>query len=154
MRHHFGHYCISGPTVLLPLAAFTMDPIPVNPINKNATPPIEVPTASLGCAHPSGSQHSSHTSSSQRWHPTTSIGLRISPAAGSANFGYIYIADNKPHQTEDAITTHFNSEGWEVTCLPCPNFNAFMAAYSLLDCDVSFVTDLAQYIISTGACIL
>jgi hypothetical protein len=40
-----------------------------------------------------------------------SILLRISPAAGSATFGYIYIAEDERHQPEDAITAYFNSVG-------------------------------------------
>jgi hypothetical protein len=75
-----------------------MDPVPVNAIDENSTPPFEVPPAFLGHAHPGGLQHLSHNSSSQRLHPTTSIILRISPAAGSATFGYIYIAKDKHHQ--------------------------------------------------------
>jgi len=44
--------------------------------------------------------------------------LRISPAAGSATFGYIYLADAKLRQ-QDAITAYFDSAGRSVTALPC-----------------------------------
>jgi hypothetical protein len=86
-------------------------------------------------------------------HPTTRIILCISLATGSATFGYIYIAENKHGHQEDTITAYFDSAGQEVTILPCPDFDTFMADYSLLDCDVIFVNDLAQYIIPEGICI-
>ncbi len=83
-----------------------------------------------------------------------SIVLRISPAAGSATFGYIYIAEDKPRHPEDAITANFNSAGREVTVLPCPDVDTFMAKYSLLDCHMSFVNGLPQYIVPAVTCIL
>jgi hypothetical protein len=129
--------------VFLPLAATNMDPDLVNTINNNATPPIEGPSAGLGRTPPGGSQCLSHKSSSQQLHPTTSIALCISLAAGSATFGYIYIAEGKCHQAEDAITAYFSSAGREVTILPCPDFDTFMANYSLVDCDVSFFNNLS-----------
>jgi hypothetical protein len=62
--------------------------------------------------------------------------LRISPAAGSATFGYIYLYKNERHQ-EDPITAYFNSARRDVVPIPCPDFNAFMAAYRLSNCDNS-----------------
>jgi hypothetical protein len=119
-----------------------MDPDQINVIDKDAPPPDEGLTTGLGSAPPSGSRSSSHNSSSQQLHPTTSIILSISPAAGYTTFGYIYIAENKRHHQEDAITAYFNSAGREVTVLPCPDFDTFMVDYSLLDCNVSFLTNL------------
>jgi hypothetical protein len=79
--------------------------------------------------------------------------LRISPTAGSAMFGYIYLNKNERHQ-EDPITAYFNSAGRDVVPIPCPDFNAFMAAYRLSNRDVVFLMDLPRHVIPAGIRIL
>jgi hypothetical protein len=49
--------------------------------------------ASPGCA-PSAASRTSSRNSSQQFPPSSDIVLRISPAAGSAIFGYILITEN------------------------------------------------------------
>jgi len=79
--------------------------------------------------------------------------LRISPAAGSATFGYIYLADAELRQ-QDAITAYFDSAWRSVTALPCPNFESFLADTSLVYRDVLFLSDLPRYVIPVGIRIL
>ena len=79
--------------------------------------------------------------------------LRISPAAGSATFSYIYLAKAKLRH-QDAITAYFDSAGQEVTVLPCPDFDSFIADNSLMYRDVLFITDLPRYVIPAGIRIL
>jgi hypothetical protein len=90
--------------------------------------------ASPGQALPAWSETSlsrqAPRNSSQQLPPAADIVLRISPAAGSATFGYILIAENKRHQ-QDAITAYFGSAGREVTVLPCPYFANFLTEHSL-----------------------
>ena len=78
---------------------------------------------------------------------------RISPAAGSATFGYIYLAEAELHY-QDVITAYFDSAGWSVTVLPCPDFDSFLADTSLIYRDVLFLTNLPRYIIPAGIRIL
>jgi hypothetical protein len=87
--------------------------------------------------------------SSQQLPPAADIFLRISPAAGSATFGYIFIAENKCHQ-QDAITAYFYSAGREVMVHPCPYFANFLTEHSLQERNVSLIMDLPCYIIPTG----
>ena len=79
--------------------------------------------------------------------------LRISPAAGSATFGYIYLAEAELHH-QDTITAYFDSAGQEVTVLPCPDFDSFLVDISLMYRDMLFITDLPRYIIPAGIRIL
>jgi hypothetical protein len=79
--------------------------------------------------------------------------LRISPAAGSARFGYIYLAEAELRH-QDAITAYFDSAGREVTVLPCPDFDSFLADTSLMYRDVLIITDLPRYVIPAGIRIL
>ena len=79
--------------------------------------------------------------------------LRISPAAGSAKFGYIYLSDTE-RRHEEAITAYFDSAGREVAVLPCPDFEQFIADNNLLYRDLLFVSDLPRYIIPAGIRIL
>jgi len=79
--------------------------------------------------------------------------LRISPAVGSATFGYIYLADAELRQ-QDAITAYFESAGRSVTALPCPDFDSFLADTSLIYRDVLFLSDLPRYVIPAGIRIL
>ncbi len=131
-----------------------MDPDQLNVVDENTPPPDKGPNAGLGRTPPGGSRSSSHSSSSQRLHPSTCIVLCTFLADGFATFCYIYIAENKCHHQEDAITTYFNSVGQEVAVLPCLDFNIFMADYTLLDCNMTFVNNLPQHIILEGICIL
>ena len=79
--------------------------------------------------------------------------LRVSPSAGSATFGYVYLADAE-RRHEDALTAYFDSAGREVTVLPCPNFERFVDAYNIPLHDVLSVSDLPRYIILAGIRIL
>ena len=79
--------------------------------------------------------------------------LHISPATGSANFGYIYLSDTERCH-EEATTAYFDSAGRKVTILPCPNFEQFIADNKLSYCNLLFVSDLPRYIIPAGICIL
>jgi len=76
--------------------------------------------------------------------------LRISPAAGSATFGYIYLAEAELRH-QDAITAYFDSTGRSVTVLPCPDFDSFLANTSLIYRDVLFLTNLPRYHTSPGS---
>jgi hypothetical protein len=79
--------------------------------------------------------------------------LCISPAAGSATFGYIYLATHeRPH--EEANTAYFNNASHEVSVIPYPNFEAFMVNNHLSNRDIVFFTDLPCHIIPAGICIL
>ena len=79
--------------------------------------------------------------------------LCISPAAGSAKFGYIYFSDTK-WRHEEAITAYFNSTGRVVALLPCPDFEQFIADNNLLYRNLLFVSNLPWYIIPAGIRIL
>ena len=81
--------------------------------------------------------------------PTNNIILRISPAAGSATFGYVYLAETEICN-QDAITAYFNSAGREVSDIPCPDFESLIAANNLMYRDVLFISDLPRYIIPAG----
>jgi hypothetical protein len=108
----------------------------------------------------SASSRQSHLSNSlrnnppfQRSHSTNNIMLRISPAASSATFGYIYLTETELHN-EDAITAYFDSAGWAVNVFPCPDFKIFIAKNVLMYCNVMFITDLPRCIIPAGIQIL
>jgi hypothetical protein len=101
----------------------------------------------------SAASRTSSRNSSQQLPPSSDIVLRISPAAGSAIFGYILIAKKEHHQ-ENAISTYFENAGREVMVLPCPNFANFLLGHSLQERNVSLIINLPRYIIPTGICIL
>ena len=84
---------------------------------------------------------------------TNDIILRISPAAGSATLGYVYIAETELRH-QDAIIAYFDSPGWEVTVFQCPDFESFIADNNLMYGDVLFISDLPRYIIPAGNRIL
>jgi hypothetical protein len=90
---------------------------------------------------------------SHRSPSTNNIILRISPAAGSATFGYIYLAETELRH-EQVITAYFDSAGCEVTTIPCPNFETFIANTSLMYRNVMFISDLPWYVIPAGTRIL
>ena len=117
-------------------------------------------TVSFPSLRSTSSSGRSHLSDSLRNNPpsqqspsTTNIMLCISPAAGSATFGYIYLAEAELRH-QDAITAYFDSAGQEVTVLPCPDFDSFIADNSLMYRDVLFITDLPRYVIPAGIRIL
>jgi len=114
------------------------------------------------CRSASPSSHRSNTGlgdsinnnpPSQHSQAENHVMLRISPAAGSAKFGYIYLS-NSERRHEEAITAYFASAGREVAVLPCPNFEQFIADNNLLYRDLLFVSNLPRYIIPVGICIL
>jgi hypothetical protein len=124
---------------------------PVNNGGSTVSFPSCRSTSSSGRSHLSDSLHNNPPS--QRSLSTTNIMLRISPAAGSATFGYIYLAEAKLcHQ--DAITAYFDSAGRSVTVLPYPDFDSFLANTSLIYRDVLLLTDLPRYVIPAGIQIL
>jgi hypothetical protein len=124
---------------------------PNNHPNDNDVPPpaggSQGSLASLHGGDPAGrsSQHQASDASS--------IVLRVSPASGSARFGYIYVATNKRH-LQDTLMEYFDTSGCDVAVFPCPDFNSFMQDHSLTNSDISFVSDLPSYIIPAGNKIL
>ena len=58
--------------------------------------------------------------------------LRVSPSAGLATFGYVYLADAE-RRHEDALTVYLDSAGQEITVLPCPDFERFVVDYNIPD---------------------
>ena len=90
---------------------------------------------------------------SQQSRAANYVMLRISPATGSATFGYIYLSDTEQRH-EAAITAYFDSAGREVDVLPCPDFEQFVADNNLLYRDLLFVSDIPRYIIPAGLRIL
>ena len=86
---------------------------------------------------------------SQQSRAANHVMLCISPAAGSATFGYIYLSNTKRCH-EAAITAYFDSAGHEVDVLPCPDFEQFVADNNLLYRDLLFVSDIPRYIIPAG----
>jgi hypothetical protein len=51
--------------------------------------------------------------------------LRMSPDSARSRFGYIYLAiDERIHQ--EPFLAFFNSAGWAVHVLPCPDFDVFL----------------------------
>ena len=131
----------------------------MDPDTDPAFPPVDN-GGSLGGSLGTSSSGRSHLGDSLRNNPpsqrspsTSNIMLRISPAAGSATFGYIYLADAELRQ-QDAITAYFDSAGRLVTALPCPDFESFLADTSLVYRDVLFLSDLPRYVIPAGIRIL
>jgi hypothetical protein len=92
---------------------------------------------------PSVASCPSSCNSSQQLPPSSDIVLRISPAAGSATFGYILIAENEHHQ-ENTISAYFESAGRKVTVLPYPNFANFLLDHSLQECNISLFINLPR----------
>jgi hypothetical protein len=90
---------------------------------------------------------------SQQSRAANHVMLCISPAAGSATFGYIYLSNTKRCH-EAAITAYFDSAGHEVDVLPCPDFEQFVADNNLLYRDLLFVSNIPRYIIPAGLRIL
>jgi len=120
---------------------------PNNHPNDNDVPPpaggSQGSLASLHGGDPAGrsSQHQASDASS--------IVLRVSPASGSARFGYIYVAANKCN-LQDALMVYFGTSGCDVVVFPCPDFDSFMQDHSLTNSNISFVSNLPSYIIPAG----
>jgi hypothetical protein len=130
--------------------------LPKNALPSNAAPGSVHSRQSTHTA----SRHRSHLSDSIHNNPpsqqsplTNNIILRISPASGSATFGYIYLAETELHH-KDAITAYFDSGGWVVTVFPCPDFETYIADNSLMYRNVMFITNLPRYVIPAGIRIL
>ena len=83
----------------------------------------------------------------------TPIILRISPAEFGGRSGYIHLALEELAD-EYAICAYFDSVGREVTSIPCPDFEGFLLANSLRTRNVSFLSDLPEYILQLGRQIL
>jgi hypothetical protein len=128
---------------------------------KNALPPNAAPGSVYSCrSTQTASHHCSHLSDSIHNNPpsqqsplTNNIILCISPASGSATFGYIYLAETELCH-KDAITAYFDSAGRMVTVFPCPNFETYIANNSLMYRNVMFITNLPRYVIPAGIRIL
>jgi hypothetical protein len=82
-----------------------------------------------------------------------SVILRISPAQDGGQFGFIYLS-SRERNSEDAIGAYFDGAGREVTTLPCPDFERFLLTNSLCTRNVSFITNLLDYILCMGRRIL
>jgi hypothetical protein len=121
-----------------------------HPNNDNVPPPAGGSQGSLASPHggdPAG------RSSQRQASDASSIVLWVSPASGSARFGYIYVASNKCH-LQDALMVYFDNSGCDVVVFPCPDFDSFMQDHSLTNSNISFVSDLPSYIIPAGNKIL
>ena len=132
-----------------------MDPVQDQP-GPNARPvppPVARSDASASLHSLPGTARPPSRNSSQQLPPSTDIVLRISPASGSATFGFILVSENERH-LQDAIAAYFDSAGRDITVLPCPNFSTFLIEHSLQERNVSLVSDLPRYIIPAGTRIL
>ena len=83
----------------------------------------------------------------------TPVILRISPAEVGGHSGYIHLALEELADA-NAIRAYFDSVGREVTSIPCPDFEGFLLANSLRPRNVSFLSDLPDYILRLGRQIL
>ena len=79
--------------------------------------------------------------------------LCILSAQDSGTFGFIHLATREVFN-QAALITYFNSAGRDVLVIPCPDFEGFLAANSLCLCNVSFPSDLPDYILQLGRQIL
>ncbi len=121
-----------------------------HPNNDDAPPPAGGSQGSLVSPHsgdPPGrsSQHQASDASS--------IVLRVSPASGSARFGYINVATNERH-LQVALMAYFDTSGCDVVVFPCPYFDSFIQDHSLTNSKISFVSNLLSDIIPAGNKIL
>jgi hypothetical protein len=76
-----------------------------------------------------------------------------SPAQDGGQFRFIFLS-SRERNNEDAICAYFDGAGREVTTLPCHDFERFLLANSLRTRNVSFITDLPDYILRMGRRIL
>jgi hypothetical protein len=121
-----------------------------HPNNDNVPPPMGGSQGSL--ASPHGGDPADRSSLLQAL-DASSIVLCVSPASGSARFGYIYVAANH-HHLLGALMAYFDTSGHDVVVFPCPDFNSFMQDHCLTDSDISYVSILLSYIIPAGNKIL
>jgi hypothetical protein len=127
-----------------------MDP-QVHLDNNNVAPPIG---GSQGSPAPPARYSASRSS---RCQPSlialapdaSNIVLCVSPASGSARFGYIYLTANKRHLC-NALAAYFAASNHKIVILPCCDFDSFMVNYSLTTSNINFVIDLLLYIIPAG----
>jgi hypothetical protein len=75
--------------------------------------------------------------------------LCISPSEEGGACGFIYLS-SREISDQAAIIAYFNNAGRDVSVLPCQGFNEFLASNHLRVPQVSFVTDLPNYIIPMG----
>jgi hypothetical protein len=133
------------------LARSSHNALPSGSLASSAPYRLSMHTASSHLSRLSGSIHNNPPS--QRSPSTNNIVLHISLAAGSATFGYIYVAETELRH-KAAITAYFESAGREVTSIPCPDFETYIADNNLMYRDILFITDLPRYVIPAGIRIL
>jgi hypothetical protein len=75
--------------------------------------------------------------------------LHVSPPQEGGPFGFIYLSIDKL-KVQAAIITYFDNAGRAVTILPCQDFDEFLILNSLRTCQVSFIIDLLDYIVTMG----
>jgi hypothetical protein len=79
--------------------------------------------------------------------------LCISPSEEGGARGFIYLSSQEISD-QAAIIAYFNNAGREVYVLPCQDFDEFLAFNHLQVRQISFVTDLPNYIIPMGCRII
>jgi hypothetical protein len=140
-------YCATILVVIVFLAlrySFILDMDPNDHPNHNVLPP-PVGGSQGSLASPHGGDPAGRSSQCQA-SDTSSIVFCISPASGSARFGYIYVATNECH-LQDALMAYFDTSSRDVVIFPCTDYDSFMQNHSLSNSDISFVSDLPSYII-------
>jgi hypothetical protein len=83
--------------------------------------------------------------------PSTNIPvmLCIAPPMGGGKQGFIFFDPNeRVHQ--EALLAYFNSAGPQVFLLPCLDFTNFLQTHFLTEHNITFVTDLPDYILQLG----
>ncbi len=149
-----GIYCATILVVIVFLAlcySFILDMDPNDHPNDDVVPP-PAGGSQGSLASPHGGDPAGRSSQCQA-SDASSIVLRISPASGSARFGYIYVATNERH-LQDALMVYFDTSGRDILVFPCLDFDSFMQDHSLTNSNISFVSNLLSYIIPAGNKIL
>jgi hypothetical protein len=119
-------------------------PININPSVPSTNASHNASSNASTTTHPTGGGGSTHP---------VSVILCILPANKGATVGYIHLAYGEIiHQA--AVIAYFDSAGQEVVVIPCPNFEAFLAIHLLCTRNVSFLSDLLDYILESGCRIL
>ncbi len=141
-------------------------PIPGNgipPFNKDGPPPINnnqsnISSGSLrsqaphpACDCPSAGLHGRTIPTQPPFQPPVMLCISPSEEGGACRFIYL---SSREISDQAAIIAYFNNTGREVSGLPCQDFNEFLASNHLRVHQVSFVTDLTNYIIPVGRCII
>ncbi len=134
----------------------------VPPFDNNGPPPINnsqsnISSGSLqsqaphpACDCPSAGLHG-HTIPIQPVQPP--VMLCISPSEEGGACGFIYLSSQEISD-QAAIIAYFDNAGREVSVLPCQDFDEFLASNHLQVHQVSFVTNLTNYITPMGRCII